>query len=122
MKASDLKVRARKLVKKAIKKKLLVRKPCVVCGKAEDTEAHHETHALPLTVIWLCTYHHNINDGRGEFDDNERMRVRRLVQSMFRALLRGRTLQEVQDETREILSFHGELLSVDRRENDGAYP
>ena len=41
-------------VAKAIRNGLLVRMPCVRCGK-EKTEAHHEDYDKPLEVMWLCT-------------------------------------------------------------------
>jgi hypothetical protein len=41
-------------VAKAIRNGLLVRMPCIRCGK-EKTEAHHEDYDKPLEVMWLCT-------------------------------------------------------------------
>jgi hypothetical protein len=41
-------------VSKAIRSGLLVRMPCIRCGK-EKTEAHHEDYDKPLEVMWLCT-------------------------------------------------------------------
>jgi hypothetical protein len=41
----------------AIKKGLLVKKPCEVCG-AKRVEAHHDDYRKPLSVRWLCSTHH----------------------------------------------------------------
>ena len=41
-------------VAQAIRSGLLVRMPCIRCGK-EKTEAHHEDYDKPLEVMWLCT-------------------------------------------------------------------
>jgi hypothetical protein len=55
---------ARKEVWKAIRKGILTKKPCLVCGKAE-VHAHHPDYSKPLDVLWLCRKHHDIAD-RGE--------------------------------------------------------
>ena len=44
-------------VAQAIRSGLLVRMPCIRCGK-EKTEAHHEDYDKPLEVMWLCTSCH----------------------------------------------------------------
>jgi hypothetical protein len=31
--------------------------PCAVCGEPK-VEGHHEDHAFPLAVTWLCSSHH----------------------------------------------------------------
>lgn len=56
---------ARKMVNRAIYRKLLTRKPCEVCGifgvDAKGTtllEAHHDDYNKPLEVRWLCVKHH----------------------------------------------------------------
>jgi hypothetical protein len=41
-------------VAQAIRSGILVRMPCIRCGK-EKTEAHHEDYDKPLEVMWLCT-------------------------------------------------------------------
>ena len=48
---------ARWAVAKAIKKGILSRMPCEVCGKIE-VDAHHEDYSKPLDVKWLCRNHH----------------------------------------------------------------
>jgi hypothetical protein len=41
----------------AVRKGVLMAKPCTVCG-SEKTEAHHEDYSKTLDVIWLCALHH----------------------------------------------------------------
>jgi hypothetical protein len=41
----------------AIRRGLLERQPCEVCGDL-TTDAHHEDHRDPLRVRWLCRKHH----------------------------------------------------------------
>jgi predicted HTH domain antitoxin len=57
--------RAHNIVEQAIKKGVLVRQPCEVCGingKYEDgrseVQAHHDDYNRPLQVRWLCKKHH----------------------------------------------------------------
>ena len=52
------KEKARYLVHKAVKKGVLVKKPCIVCNE-KKTEGHHEDYSKPLDVVWLCATHHN---------------------------------------------------------------
>jgi ribosomal protein S27AE len=51
-----LKDYARRLVQQAILRGELIKKPCEECGEDNFAivEAHHEDHALPLEVRWLC--------------------------------------------------------------------
>lgn len=51
------KIEARKQVMLAIKKGLLKRQPCEVCGDPKS-EAHHPDHSKPLEVVFLCREHH----------------------------------------------------------------
>lgn len=65
MTTKAFKDKARSLVSVAIKKGVLKRLPCIVCG-AEKSEGHHEDYNKPLEVVWLCKLHHtqvHINDG-----------------------------------------------------------
>lgn len=57
------KFNARYKVHEAIKKGLIIKKPCGICGKVK-VEAHHEDYSKPLEVIWLCQKHHRILEGR----------------------------------------------------------
>jgi hypothetical protein len=41
----------------AIRRGLVVKQPCEVCG-APDTDAHHDDYDRPLMVRWLCRLHH----------------------------------------------------------------
>ena len=51
--------RAHWAVKNAIRRGILQRQPCEVCGR-EDVHAHHEDYSQPLSVRWLCPEHHGI--------------------------------------------------------------
>jgi len=51
----------------AIKKGIISRKPCEICGTSSKTkngqpniEAHHDDYNKPLSVRWLCRKHHRI--------------------------------------------------------------
>jgi hypothetical protein len=41
----------------ALKRGLLQRQPCEVCGDVQ-TDGHHPDYDKPLAVIWLCRRHH----------------------------------------------------------------
>jgi hypothetical protein len=41
----------------AIRRGLIEREPCEVCG-AEPTDGHHEDYSKPMDVAWLCRLHH----------------------------------------------------------------
>jgi hypothetical protein len=41
----------------ALRRGIISRRPCEVCG-AEPAEAHHDDHTNPLKVRWLCRLHH----------------------------------------------------------------
>jgi hypothetical protein len=41
----------------ALRRGLIARKPCEVCG-CEQTDAHHDNYLEPLRVRWLCRRHH----------------------------------------------------------------
>ncbi len=49
--------RARYLLRWAIIKGNIIRKPCQICGNL-DSEGHHPNYDKPLEVIWLCKSHH----------------------------------------------------------------
>ena len=47
---------ARSYAKVYLKRGLLVKKGCAVCG--EDAQMHHPDYDRPLDVVWLCKKHH----------------------------------------------------------------
>lgn len=55
---NQIKRAAHIIVGNAIRDGKLKRAPCEVCG-GEKSHAHHDDYALPLSVRWLCDYHHN---------------------------------------------------------------
>lgn len=52
------KAKAHGMVKYAIRKGELTKKPCENCGRTSDIHAHHDDYLLPLNVRWLCPVHH----------------------------------------------------------------
>lgn len=44
-------------VRSALRRGLIERKPCEVCGH-EEAEAHHDDYDRPLLIRWLCRAHH----------------------------------------------------------------
>ena len=48
----------------ALKRGLLTKQPCEVCGNPKS-EAHHDDYLRPLTVRWLCRLHHKATHARG---------------------------------------------------------
>lgn len=51
------KIQANRAVANAVKKGVLVRQPCEVCG-ATKVHAHHDDYSKLLDVRWLCPAHH----------------------------------------------------------------
>jgi hypothetical protein len=51
------KLKCRGAVAKALRKGLLVKQPCEVCGNTRS-QAHHDDYRKPLNVRWLCSAHH----------------------------------------------------------------
>jgi hypothetical protein len=43
-------------LRRAVKKGLVTKLDCFVCGK--KAEAHHPDYSRPLDVVWLCVEHH----------------------------------------------------------------
>lgn len=59
------KVRAHRLVRKALKDGALRPLPCQDCGASSDlTHAHHDDYSKPLDVRWLCQPCHNRHHAR----------------------------------------------------------
>lgn len=50
--------RARLKVLDATRSGRLVKQPCEVCG-IKKVHAHHDNYDKPLSVRWLCKFHHN---------------------------------------------------------------
>ena len=48
---------ARDLARAALRKGIISKRPCQVCG-SEKSEMHHEDYSKPYDVIWLCKKHH----------------------------------------------------------------
>ena len=48
---------AHALVTQAMRKGILIKQPCEVCGELK-VEAHHDDYSKPLDVRWLCGVHH----------------------------------------------------------------
>ncbi len=57
------KVKARRIFWEAIKKGIILRQPCSVCGKP-DAQGHHEDYSKPLAVMWFCVLHHSEHEKR----------------------------------------------------------
>jgi len=39
------------------------RQPCSVCGEP-NAQGHHEDYSKPYDVIWFCSYHHKLHEGK----------------------------------------------------------
>ena len=52
------KIRARKLLGRAVSSGVIKKLPCEKCGVIEDVHGHHEDYSKPLEVNWLCRQHH----------------------------------------------------------------
>jgi hypothetical protein len=55
--ANPEKYAAQRLLFNALRRGLIVREPCEICG-ALEVEAHHEDYSKPLQVRFLCRRHH----------------------------------------------------------------
>jgi hypothetical protein len=51
------KIAAHIVVQKALRKGLLTRQPCGLCG-SENAHAHHPDYSKPMEIEWLCHVHH----------------------------------------------------------------
>lgn len=49
---------ARYTAANAIKRGMLVKMPCEICGITESIDAHHDDYSRALDVRWLCKKHH----------------------------------------------------------------
>lgn len=55
--SEKMKMNARTYSKIYLKRGLIEKKPCEVCG-SEKSEMHHEDYSNPMLVKWLCREHH----------------------------------------------------------------
>ena len=65
---NQTKIKAHRLVSRAIIAKTLIPEPCAVCGTEENITAHHCDYSKPLDITWLCSGHHkqwHIKNGAG---------------------------------------------------------
>lgn len=42
----------------AVRKGIIEKEPCLVCGDTKKVHAHHDDYNKPLEVLWLCPIHH----------------------------------------------------------------
>ena len=54
------KYQAQQEVLKALRKGILIKQPCSICGSTLNIEAHHPDYNKPLNVVWLCRDCHKI--------------------------------------------------------------
>ena len=62
--ANRLKDRARWALAAAVKRGLIVRGPCEICGESRSEGHHFAGYAWPLVVQWLCRAHHEAANHR----------------------------------------------------------
>lgn len=53
--------------RRALKRGILVKAPCEVCGDPRS-EAHHDDYSKPLEVRWLCVRHHHAVHRKYDYD------------------------------------------------------
>ena len=58
---NDPKTIARYLLKRAVRRGWILKRPCESCGSSES-EAHHVNYSQPYNVHWLCYKHHGWAD------------------------------------------------------------
>ena len=82
---SVLRKKTRNKTNELLKKDIIKKQPCVVCGK-HDVIAHHEDYSKPTDVIWICEEHHKkYHDGKiGLFNNKLRWNPNRLLPRRLR--------------------------------------
>lgn len=55
---NQIKRAAHIIVGNALRDGKLVKAPCEICG-VKNSHGHHDDYAQPLSVMWLCDFHHN---------------------------------------------------------------
>lgn len=78
----------------ALRKGMLVRRPCELCGK--HAQAHHEDYSRPLAVRWLCFRHHR-EIGHGQHVVQKRFRIRGRKVSRTPGHEQRKTARDIQD-------------------------
>lgn len=64
------KYKAKRKVYYALRKGIMTKRPCQICGSINNIHAHHEDYSKPLSVIWLCPQHHkDIHRGKIKYND-----------------------------------------------------
>jgi hypothetical protein len=56
--AAWIKAKAINMVGNAVRRGVITRGPCEVCGTDKMVVAHHDDYGRPLKVRFLCRYHH----------------------------------------------------------------
>ncbi len=59
-KEQRMKSNARSYVKSYIRRGMIDREPCCICGTTENVETHHEDYSRPLDVHFVCKPHHQM--------------------------------------------------------------
>ncbi len=80
-----LRKRTRRKTNDLLKKGIIQKQTCVVCGK-HDVIAHHEDYSRPNDVIWICEKHHaKYHDGKiGLFKNKLWWNPKRLLPRIMR--------------------------------------
>lgn len=52
------KYKAHTMVNNAVRRGVLFKEPCEVCGTEDRIHGHHDDYLKPLNVRWLCAAHH----------------------------------------------------------------
>ena len=50
------KTKAREIARSCVRRGLIEREPCEVCG--DHAQIHHPDYSQPLLIVWLCSSHH----------------------------------------------------------------
>ena len=57
-KEQRIKSRARAYANVYMRRGILKKSPCMICGEKGFVQKHHHDYSQPLDVIWLCKMHH----------------------------------------------------------------
>jgi len=68
--ANPKKIWAHSAFRSALRRGLITRQPCEVCG-ALQAEGHHPDYDRPMHVIWLCRAHHQAEHRRLKRGDTQ---------------------------------------------------